>query len=101
MIAALALDVAAAIIVDNHSTTIISESEAFVRSFFSDLAANKDRADLFQLGFGCCGVENYRDWTKAKLSIPASCCKSEGNNCNSAATILGFITPPDLFKEVL
>ncbi|KAK4016739.1 tetraspanin-3 [Daphnia magna] len=99
MIAALALDVAAAIVVDSHTTAIITESEGVVKSFFSDLAANKERADLFQLSFKCCGVESYRDWTKAKLSIPVSCCKSEDNNCNSAAPILGVLTSPDLFAE--
>jgi hypothetical protein len=82
MIAALALDVAAALAVDNNKETILSQTAVIVKGIFSDLTVNKEKADLFQKFVGCCGIENSADWTRASLPIPPSCCKNEKESCN-------------------
>ena len=99
MIAALALDVAAAILVDNNSSTIISKTEVVVQGVFSDLAVNKEKAELFQKLFNCCGAESSKDWTRAKLAIPSSCCKEENQSCINISSLIKLTL--GLFKEVL
>ncbi len=98
MIAALALDVAAAIVVDNNKGTIISETKNIANGMFSNLKMNQEKADVFQTLFNCCGFESANDWTKAKLEIPASCCKLE--TCKNIPVVPGSKTYVDSFKEV-
>lgn len=97
MIGALALDVAAAILVDNNKPTIISETEKIAKEMFSKLTEKKAvQADIFQSVFNCCGSESANDWKKANLEIPASCCKNSTIPCKDASSK----TSNDLFKEV-
>ena len=88
MIAALALDVAAAIAVDHNKSEIISQTKKVVKGIFSDLAANKEKAELFQNFFSCCGAESYKDWTRANLAIPSSCCKGENQSCINISSFI-------------
>lgn len=99
MIAALALDVAAAIVVDNDSETIISETKFIVENIFKKLKENKDKADKFQTVFSCCGFESVKDWIDANIMIPNSCCKNETESCHAKFSVaLKTILGP--FKEV-
>jgi hypothetical protein len=99
MIAALALDVAAAIVVDNNKPTIISETENIAKDMFSKLTekASQEKANIFQSLFNCCGFKSAKDWENAKLEIPASCCK---NSTCTVTAVPGSKTSVDLFKEV-
>lgn len=99
MIAALALDVAAAIVVDNNKPTIISETENIAKDMFSKLTekASQEKADIFQSLFNCCGFKSAKDWENARLEIPASCCK---NSTCTVTAVPGSKTSVDLFKEV-
>lgn len=100
MIGALALDVAAAILVDNNKPTIISETEKFAKDMFSKLTekAGQEQAGIFQSLFNCCGSESANDWKKANLEIPASCYKN--STIPSKIAVPGRETSVDLFKEV-
>uniref|UniRef100_A0A8C5MD39 Tetraspanin n=1 Tax=Leptobrachium leishanense TaxID=445787 RepID=A0A8C5MD39_9ANUR len=47
-----------------------------------------DSIDVAQRDFGCCGANNYTDWTthgpyKDKIHVPDSCCKNETRNCGT------------------
>ncbi|XP_046438736.1 CD63 antigen-like [Daphnia pulex] len=99
MIGALALDVAAAILVNNiNKDTIKLEMEKIVKDMFSKLTekAAQEQANIFQSVFNCCGSESANDWKKAaNLEIPASCCKNSTITCKDASSK----SSNDLFKE--
>lgn len=78
---ALGLDIAAAVLLDNHKDNIKEGNDKFVTSLFSDMAKNAKHIELYQLTFTCCGKTDYSDWTKAKMEIPKSCCTDELGGC--------------------
>lgn len=83
MVVALGIVIAGAILAGAHKEEIKDKLAKTVTDTFANLTKeNSEVANAIQELFQCCGAKDYKDWTKANLPIPVSCCVDSDNECN-------------------
>lgn len=94
MVVALAIDIAAAILIENNKDNIKTETEAIVKNLFNNVTTeNLNVINRVQTTFRCCGKNGPKDWSQAKMDIPSSCCVEPGDKCTTS-------TNPNAFFKV-
>lgn len=81
MVLALALDIAAAVMIDQENEKILEENEIFVNRLFSNVRENFLGIELYQKLFRCCGKSSFRELENFNVNITAMCCSDVQNGC--------------------